>query len=291
MPDPDRPSPASWPEPRTTTSTDGVDLAVYDLGGAGADVLMVHATGFCAGVWAPLAAHLPELRRAALDVRGHGRSTSPAVVDWDDAANDVLAAVDELGLHRPFGVGHSMGGALLAIAELQRPGTFSGLWLYEPIIFPASLVEAGGDRSNPLAEGARRRRARFDSAQHAVENFASKPPLKALHPDALEAYVEHGFEAQPDGSVVLRCAPEVEAANYDAGGRHRTFERLGELQCPTTVLHGDASVPGPASMAPVLVDAMPAATLEEHPALGHFGPLEDPAAMAASIRLAVTGGS
>ena len=285
-------SPLTWPAPRHVRTADGVDVATYDLGGDGPDLLLVHATGFCGGVWAPLAAHLPELRRAALDVRGHGRSgPPPASADWELAAQDVLATIDALGLQRPLGAGHSMGGALLAIAELQRPGTFSGLWLYEPIIMPKEIVEAGRDGSNPLAEGARRRRERFDSAEQALANFGSKPPLSFLHPDALAAYVEHGFAPQPDGSVVLRCAPEREAANYDVGGQHRTFERLGELQCPVTVLHGRADEPGPASFAPAIAEAIPAGRLEEHATLGHFGPLEDPAGMAASIRLAVTGGS
>ena len=290
MPAPD--SPAPWPEPHHVPSSEGVQVATYDLGGEGPDLLLVHATGFCGGVWAPLAAHLPELRRAALDVRGHGRSDPPpGSADWELAAHDVLATIDALGLERPFGAGHSMGGALLAIAELQRPGTFSGLWLYEPIIMPKEVVEGGRDGSNPLAEGARRRRERFDSADQALENFGSKPPLDALHPDALAAYVEHGFEPLPDGSVALRCAPDREAANYEVGGLHRTFEHLGELRCPVTVLHGRADAPGPASFAPLIARAVPDGRLEAHPLLGHFGPLEDPAGMAASIRLAVTGGS
>ena len=290
MPAPD--SRPSWPAPRPVPSTEGVEIATYDLGGEGPDLLMVHATGFCAGVWAPLASHLPELRRAALDVRGHGRSgPPPGSADWDLAAHDVLATIDALDLQTPFGAGHSMGGALLAIAELQRPGTFSGLWLYEPIIMPKEIVERGGDGSNPLAEGARRRRDRFDSAEDALDNFGSKPPLDALHPDALAAYVEHGFDHRPDGSVVLRCTPRREAANYEVGGLHRTFERLGELQCPVTVLRGRAEGQGPASLAALVASEIPAGRLEEHPMLGHFGPLEDPAGMAASIRLAVTGGS
>lgn len=290
MPAPD--SPAPWPDARHVPSTEGVQVATYDLGGDGPDLLLVHATGFCGGVWAPLAAHLPELRRAALDVRGHGRSDPPpASADWELAAHDLLATIDALGLQRPFGAGHSMGGALLAIAELQRPGTFSGLWLYEPIIMPKEVVERGGDGSNPLAEGARRRRERFDSAEQALENFGSKPPLDALDPAALASYVEHGFEAQSDGSVRLRCTPEREAANYEVGGAHRTFERLGELGCPVTVLHGRVDGVGPAALAPHIADAIPAGRLEAHPDLGHFGPLEDPSGMAASIRLAVTGGS
>jgi len=278
-----------FPEPVVVTSSGGVRLAVYDLDGEGPDVVMVHATGFCAGVWAPAAQHLGGHRVAALDVRGHGRSSVPSGgMDWQGTAQDVLAAVDALALDRPFGVGHSMGGASLLLAEQARPGTFRGLWLFEPIVFPTAVVDAGSTGSNPLAAGARRRRARFDSAEDAAANFASKPPLSELHPAALAAYVQHGFEHLPDGSVELRCPPEVEAETFEMGVRHRAFEHLGEVRCPVTVLRGRDDGLGPAAMAPRIAAELPLGRLEEHPELGHFGPLEDPAAMAASIRSAVT---
>lgn len=283
------------PSPTTIRSTDDVELATYDFGGSGPEVLMVHATGFCAGVWLPIAGRLPDFSLAALDVRGHGRSTTAtAGMDWHGTADDVLTTVDELGLGRPFGVGHSMGGASLILAELARPGTFRGLWVYEPIIFPASAVpsaEDGRTPENPLSAGARRRRERFASREEAYANFASKPPLDALAPEALAAYVEHGFRELPDGSVELRCAPATEAETYEMGMRHGAFDRLAEVQCPVVVLRGRVDVPGPASIAELVAERLPAGTLEEHPELGHFGPLEDPAGMATSIRSSVTAGS
>ncbi|CAN5512430.1 alpha/beta hydrolase [soil metagenome] len=277
------------PSPTEVRSTDDVTLAVYDLGGVGDDLLFVHATGFCAGVWAPVADHLDGNRLAALDVRGHGRSEVPAVgMAWEGTAQDVLATVDALGLERPFGVGHSMGGASLVLAEQARPGTFRGLWLYEPIIFP-SLDAFGPDPSdNPLSAGARRRRPTFESRAAALANYSSKPPFSALDPASLAAYVEYGFEQLDDGSVTLRCRPEVEAQTYEMGPRHTASAHLGEVGCPVTVLRGHTDVPGPADLAPVIAEMVPDGTLEEHPELGHFGPLEDPTRIAASIRDAVT---
>ena len=105
----------------------------------------------------------------------------------------------------------------------------------------------------------------------------------ATAPDGLAAYVEHGFEQAPDGSVTLRCRPEVEAATFENGPRHHTFDRLGEITTPTTVARGSDATPGPASMALYIVERLPNATLEDHPDLGHFGPLQDPPAIARSI--------
>jgi pimeloyl-ACP methyl ester carboxylesterase len=277
----------AWPDPVTTSAPDGTSIATYDLGGHGGDVLFVHATGFCAAVWAPVAHRLDGHRRAALDVRGHGRSAVPvAGMDWHGTASDVLATVDALGLERPFGVGHSMGGASLLLAEQARPGTFSGLWLFEPIVFPPALRQGAGS-GNPLAEGARRRRDRFDSVRAAYDNFAGKPPFDALDPEALAAYVTHGFRTADDGSVQLRCRPEVEASTYEMGSVHAAFEHLGEVRCRVTVVRGTDRVPGPASFAPAVAAALPDASLEDHPELGHFGPLEAPQVIADSIEFAV----
>jgi pimeloyl-ACP methyl ester carboxylesterase len=284
--------------PRTIDGPDGVRLAVYELGGAGPDGLLVHATGFCAGVWGPMAEHLTGIRLGALDVRGHGRSAADdgwfarVGMDWHGTAQDVLLAVDALGLDRPVGIGHSMGGASLLLAEQSRPGTFAGLWLFEPIVFPpepaTTAPPAGG---NPLAEGARRRRDRFPSAEDALVNYANKPPLDAFAPEALEAYVRHGFAAQSDGSVVLRCRPEVEAATFEMGHRHDAWDRLPEVTCPVVVVRGRSDAPGPARLAPAIAERLPHGRLEEHPEVGHFGPMEQPAVMAASVRAAVRAGS
>jgi pimeloyl-ACP methyl ester carboxylesterase len=289
----------------------GLTLALHELASAaGPDaepVLLVHATGLHGRVWAPCAAHLP-FRAMAPDVRGHGDSPlppaaftpdglrgpnadadpDPAWLSWDRVADDVLAAADALttvgsaaaaagGL---LAVGHSMGGAALLLAEQRRPGTFRALYLYEPVVFPPGML--AGRTENPLAEGARRRRRRFDSYDAAIANYAAKPPLSVLDPAALAAYVHHGFAPGDDGTVELVCTPEVEATVFEQGMRHAAFAHLGEVGCPVTVAAGDTDA-GPAMAAPFVVEALPRAELVIHAGLGHFGPLQAPAAVAADI--------
>ena len=272
--------------PVTTNSSDGTSIATYDLGGVGPDVLLVHATGFCAGTWLPLAARLHGLHLTALDVRGHGRSAGGDSMDWVATGEDVVAAVDALGLERPFGVGHSMGGASLLLAEIARPGTFSGLWLFEPIVFPPDVPTPPPGAPNPMVDAARRRRAEFRSAEEARANFASKLPLSVLHPDALTAYVRHGFAPRPDGGVTLRCRPEFEASTYAAGTSPYTWRYLDRVDCPVTVVCG-RSAPGPPMLAPGVADRLPRGRLEIHPEVGHFAPLSDLDLMADSITAAI----
>lgn len=272
---------------RRLPSTDGVEVAVHDLGGAaGAAALVVaHATGFCAGVYRPVASRLP-WRAYGLDLRGHGPSTLPVPPGtdgiWRGFADDVLAAIDGLGLVTPVvGFGHSSGGAAVLMAEAARPGTFSALWCFEPIIWPDP--DEGRARAARIAAGARRRRDRFASRQEAYDNFASKPPFTSLTPEALRAYVEDGFHEEPDGTVTLRCSREVEADVYLRALDDDRFARLPQVRCPVVVAaggHTDAITP---VLAGRLAGALPQGRLRVFEDLSHFGPLEDPPAIASAL--------
>jgi pimeloyl-ACP methyl ester carboxylesterase len=276
---------------RTIPSAGGTPLAVHDLGGSGRPVLLAHATGFHGAVWEPFARALPgDIARWALDFRGHGASVVPEghPLDWPGFRDDVLAVVDELDLGEGLvGVGHSMGGAALVLAEQARPGTFAGLWLFEPILPPAGFLPGADDpaRPNPMSEAAERRRAEFASAAEALANYASKPPLDRLRADALHAYVRHGvvpLTEDPTGPVRLACRPADEARVFRGAAEHHAFDRLGQVGCPVVVASGQDPA-GPRSFVPAIVEALPHGRLHDFPGLGHFGPLEAPDLVAAAV--------
>ena len=272
---------------RSVAGTDGVTLAVHELGGRGRPTLLCHATGFHGAVWQPMAEALGDgFERWALDFRGHGASRVPPghPLAWADMASDVLAVVDDLAIEPGgfLGVGHSMGGAALLLAEQARPGTFAALWLFEPIVPPAGAL-APSEAGHDLADRALKRRPSFASFEEALVNFASKPPLHVARADALLAYVRHGFVEGEDGRVHLACRPEDEARLYRRGGGHGAFERLAQVTCPTLVVCG-GEPGGPSAFAGPVAEALPHGRLEARAHLGHFGPLEAPAELAASVR-------
>ncbi|HEV2766609.1 MAG TPA: alpha/beta hydrolase [Acidimicrobiales bacterium] len=269
---------------------DGVELAVHDLGGSGPPLVLAHPTGFHGRVFEPLAAALAHRFGCwSYDSRGHGDSGRPEVSDysWHEFAVDVLAVVDGLGLERPSAMGHSQGGTALLLAEQARPGTFAGLYLYEPVAFPPDEAAASMDE-HPLVVGALRRRAEFDSVDAAHQHLAPKSILRDLHPGALSAYVEHGFRPAPGGGVTLKCRPEDEAQMYRQGRAHDAFSRLAEVACRVTVARGGSDS---AHHSPELADRqvalLPAGRLEVFDGLGHLGPLEDPARVAESMARAL----
>ena len=263
-----------------TNSRDGTELALHDFGGVGPPLLIAHATGFLAAVYRPLAERLQSRFRCyAIDFRSHGDSSRARDLTWTRMAEDVLAAVDALGLDRPFAFGHSMGGAALTRAELDEPRRFRAFYLYEPVLVPTHTFPAG---DNPMAAAARRRRAGFPTRGAAHDNYASKPPLNALHPDAMQAYVDDGFADGPDG-VLLKCTPEDEAETFRGSEGLDAYERLGDLALPVTIAQGSLPDAGPGSFAPTQAAAVPGGRHVVLEGLGHFGPLQDPDLVAASV--------
>ena len=278
--------------PDTVTSSDGVSLRVYDLGGDGPPLLLSHATGFCGQVWGPMAEALAaHFRCVAFDFRSHGRSGRPVGRElvWDGFADDVAAVAAAISPDAPIAaVGHSMGGAALAMAEVRRPGTLSAAWTYEPILFERTVDDA--IEPSEIAEGARRRRAVFASRDEALARYRSRPPLSSLDPRALAAYVQHGFEDRPDGTVMLRCRPEDEASvfeHHNSGARHT----IGEVRIPFLIAaSGDGRRPAE-TVVEVAAD-FPHLELARYPSLSHFGPLEEPDRLAADVATWLsTGGS
>jgi len=268
----------------TVASTDAVQLALHDLGGEGPTILFSHATGLHGWLWAPLARHLAGYHAVAVDYRGHGDATAPDTgsYDWAGFADDCRAVVDALGDAGPLlGVGHSMGGAVLVMTELARPGTFRALALYEPIVFPPGRGDDVG--SSPIVEGARRRRPEFPSREAARANFASKPPLEVLAPEVLDLYVAEGFRDTADGGVRLKCEPATEALTFQGSIGHDIYGRLAEVRCPVLVMGATPEEGTPAEFAEDVATRLPHGEYHRFDDLGHFGPLEDPGAVAEVI--------
>jgi pimeloyl-ACP methyl ester carboxylesterase len=264
-------------------STDGVQVAVHDLGGDGPTVLFSHATGLLGMLYVPMARELAGYRALAIDYRGHGDATRPAngAFEWGGMRDDALAVLDTLDGTDLYGFGHSMGGAVLLMVELARPGTFRALALYEPIVFPPDRDQMDGPA--PIVVGARRRRPEFPSREAAYENFSSKPPLNVLAPEVLRLYVDYGFKDTPTGTVRLKCEPESEARTFEANMSHDTYARLGDIACRVLVMAEPPRDLSPSMMAEETASRLPRGRYHQFDQLDHFGPLEDPAAVAAVV--------
>ena len=301
------------PDDVDVRGADGVRLRVraYGVKNGGGEasrrVVLAHANGFHGAVFAPLIAALCARGYAcyALDFRGHGRSSSPvnARYEWSALAEDCAAVVTALGLHGCHAFGHSCGGHALLMAEARRPGTFRSIYAFEPIfIVPQNALEAyDASPGSPLmasteylVKSATRRRARFSSVAEALTTYKSKPPMNALDDRALEAYVKDGgfvrdADSAPDG-VKLACSVDTEVSIYRAGeGATDAFAALPRVTCPVIIAKGTSFARDGASpiysavIAPALAAAVQRGRVIEFPNVSHFGPMERPDDVAASV--------
>jgi pimeloyl-ACP methyl ester carboxylesterase len=264
-------------------SSDGVEIAVHDLGGSGPTLLLSHATGFHGRCYLPVAHALADrFHSIAFDYRGHGDTSRPdGPVVWERYGDDAVAMARSLdGPIAAFG--HSMGGACLLMAAHRDPSLFSRLVVFEPIVFPPEGLRPGGGDS-PLVAGARRRRASFPSYDAAIEHFGRKPPLGAFTPEALDAYVRYGFAPGDDGEVHLKCAPETEAGTFETGGTHATWHDLPATTVPVLVVAGVVQEMQPSRIAAEIAERLPNATYLEVPTFDHFAPMTHPAEIAEVI--------
>ena len=274
--------------PLRVASTDGVTVALHDLGGSGPDLIICHGTGFHGRAYAPMARTLIEHHHVwAIDFRGHGASTAPDTGDfgWSGMAQDLLACIDAIEAESVLAFGHSLGGATVMLAEVSRPGVMRAAYLYEPIVFSRDYLV--GRAENPMSEPARNRREIFASKAEALARYASRPPLSVLRADALFAYVDGGFDELDDGTVRLACRAEHEARTFECEEK-MTLDRISGLTVPVTVGAGQVGGhPNPAEFAAPIVEELTNGRLIEYELFGHFGPLESPDIIGADVRRAM----
>jgi pimeloyl-ACP methyl ester carboxylesterase len=268
-------------------AADGLRIARAEGRGSGEPgVLAVHGTGFCKELWGPFAESLVPRRLVAFDQRGHGDSGLPEPpFDWWDLGTDVLAVVAAGGPRRPVGLGHSSGGTALLLAEMLRPGTFLGLVLVEPVVFPGPAFRA---EENPMSAQALRRRSSFVSPQEALESFRDRGLFARWAGPVLQAYVEHGFRQRGD-RWVLKCSPQTEAEFYRGATALDLWERLREVSCPVLLVGGEESDSQPPPVMAYLAEQFTGPTLEIVPGATHFVPQEQPEVLAGIVEEFVLG--
>ena len=222
-------------------------------------LVFAHANGFHKGMWTPVIedlasiipqAQLPNLQCMAFDFQGHGdRGRTPvthsvgldSAQDWlASTKRDVVDAAACLSSEAEYriGVGASLGGAALVLAQLENPDLFTHLVLIEPVLVCSSDDGSGSESgttttttkttdvqafriaSSSFERKARARRDQFASLSEASTFFASRALWSGFDERAVQAYVDGGLVAPKNaagvvtGPLSLCCPPEYEAEVY-----------------------------------------------------------------------------
>jgi len=103
----------------------------YDVYGSGEPLVLLHGFAGAGSDWASLAAEwAADFRVIAPDLRGHGRSVNPlSTFRHDEAAGDIVALLDGMGVGTFKGVGVSGGGNVLLHIATRYPERVKALVL------------------------------------------------------------------------------------------------------------------------------------------------------------------
>src|SRR6478735_6060122 len=112
------------------TTSGGLTLGYREWGRADGPVaVLLHGLGSDADDWSLVAPGLQRFRVIALDARGHGESDWAASYELSDLRDDVLEAMDALGVLAAAMIAHSMGAVVAYLLSATHPDRVRALVL------------------------------------------------------------------------------------------------------------------------------------------------------------------
>lgn len=258
-------------------TVDGRRMA-YRRHGRGPTVLLLHGGVSNGREWLPLMTDIEaDADVVALDVPGCGGSDDPPPgCTLADLADDVAGVVRALDIAPVHLGGLSFGGGLALQVAIRHPEVVRSLLLFS--------AYAGWAGSLPPEEvAARRAWARtFLVGSRPTDPAELVPGLlgSALSQELADLLAQASAGARPAATVTL-----LEAfADADLSAE------LGEVRCPTVVVHGELDERAPRPVAEALHRGIPGSRLVELPGVGHMVNLEARAETAALLREVVSRG-
>ncbi len=244
-----------------TLDRDGVTIH-YECHGRTSDLpplLLTHGYSASSAMWAPNVDALGFDRRVITwDLRGHGRSDSPAdPLRYTQALSldDMAAILDASSAPRAVLGGHSLGGYLSLAFRLAHPERVAGLVLVDT--GPGYKQDAGREKWNAMAE-----RFAVGFETRGLDALAASPEVNAgPHDPAGLALAARGILTQSDASIMTS---------------------LGEISVPTLVLVGGDDQPFLAA-AEIMAAKVPGAVAVTIDGAGHAPNLDRPAEFDAAV--------
>ncbi len=116
--------------PGQTVPINGMEM-YYVIHGQGEPLVLLHGYTGSSGDWEPFLPDLAQEYQLVIpDLRGHGRSTNPAMAfTFRQAALDVFALLDHVGIDQFKAIGISGGGNTLLHMATQQPGRVAAMVL------------------------------------------------------------------------------------------------------------------------------------------------------------------
>ncbi|MFG6667296.1 alpha/beta fold hydrolase [Halomonas sp. HNIBRBA4712] len=208
-------------------------------------MVFAHANGFTGASYrtllAPLSAQF-DLR--PIDRVGH-HPRYPVNRNWANLVDELLHYLP--ANEKVLGVGHSLGGTLMAMAALRDPARFLGVIMLDPPLMlgiDAWAMKAAKrfgfvDRITPAGK-TRGRRSVWPSREAMSESLQRRGIFSGFTPEALNDYVETGTRLRDDGQAELVFEPSVEVAIFRNLPDHLS-SRLKRFKVPVEIVAGARS--------------------------------------------------
>lgn len=272
--------------PARSVDVDGVRIHYTATAGSPDVLTLVLLHGFGASIesWFDvhplLAAKFPVVR---LDLLGHGFSDKPRNGDYSPRghASMVAGALEKLGLKRVVLVGHSLGGAIALLIEIEsrtEPRSFDVAGLV--------LIASGGYAQDLLPffiETLRFAPTRFLSglipAQHRARYVLERlfVDTSRVTPDRVQRYA-HFMTLPGYHKAMVQTARHIVPPDLE-----RLTARIKEVGVPTLILWGDADRTVPVENAFRFHQDIQGSVLRILPQTGHMPPEERPQQVVESI--------
>ena len=227
--------------------------AVYSGDGSSScSLVLIHGAGGSHLDWPPQIRRLSPYRVNALDLPGHGRSSSPGLHSIAEYAGAVRSFIDTLDEPHVILVGHSMGGAIVQTLGLDPPSNVVGMVL--------------------IASGARLRVAPeiMEGVQKDFTRAVERITALAWSDDAPPEMTELGKR------LMLRNDPNVMYGDFQACDHFDLMDRLDQIDLPTLVICGSADRLTPAKFSHYMAGEIDGSRLELIEGAGHMVMLEKP---------------
>ena len=272
-----------------TADVDGpVNYVEFEGPEDGPTLVCVHGLGGSHLNWLAVAPSLAgQARVLALDLVGHGRTPiGRRTPDIDGHRRLVSGFLQEVAGGPVILVGNSMGGLVATLQAIEEPETVSGLILIDPALpvtywgwtHPRAVAGFLMAATPGLGESFLTQRRKYLSAErnvHRVLTACCVDPSR-IPPDLVAAQVEFlsGADRAALDGAYLASARSLSQQFV----RPRAFaHRLGSLDRPTLLLHGDADRLVPLAAARQVSRAKPRWRFDVAAGVGHIPMMEAPA--------------
>ncbi len=260
----------------STVTLGDIEVA-YTEAGHGDPVVLVHGLAEEKGMWAVQQRDLTGVRTFAYDLRGHGGTTlGQADATLAQLGRDLLAFLGKVSGPAAV-VGFSLGGTVALWAAAERPdlvtravvlGTSSVVGRAATGFYARRIAQAADTSSEEFRTG-----LRDDTAAG----------LAVAH-HRLDEVVAARLAAVGDGRGYASAARAMASLNQDP-----LTPRLADVQVRVDVVGATGDTFCPAKAAAILTGALPDVTYHEIPHAGHLMNIDDPDAVTAALRTALSG--